>query len=49
MTGDETRQLPLRLPAPLYEQLRRAAFDARIPMNQIVIAALEKELGNEEH
>lgn len=48
MTADETRQLPVRLPRPLYEQLRRTAFEAMIPMNQIVIAALEKELGQDE-
>jgi predicted HicB family RNase H-like nuclease len=46
MTADDTQQLPVRLPRPLYEQLRRTAFEAGIPMNQIVIAALRKELGN---
>ena len=41
MTGD-VQPLTIRLPAPLYEKLRKRAFDQRIPMNQLVIDALEK-------
>jgi predicted DNA-binding protein len=48
MTQD-VQALTIRLPAPLHERLRRAAFDARVPMSQIVITAIEKELGNEDH
>ena len=48
MTADDTQPFLARLPAPLYEQLRRAAFERRIAMNRIVVAAIEKELGNED-
>lgn len=47
MTAGDIRQLPVRLPESLYEQLRRAAFETKIPMNQIIVAALKKELNGE--
>lgn len=44
MNEGEVRPVTIRFPAAIYEQLRKAAFDQRIPMNRIVIAAVEKEL-----
>ncbi len=46
---EDTQAITVRLPGPLYEWLRRAAFDRRIPMSQIVITAVEKEKANENH
>lgn len=37
--------MTIRLPLPLYEQLRKAAFEQRMPMSRIIITALEKQLG----
>jgi predicted DNA-binding protein len=42
---DETQALTVRLPKPLHERLRRLAYDTRTPMNQIVIDAIEAEIG----
>lgn len=38
----DTQPITCRLPEPLYEWLRREAFDTREPMNAIVITALEE-------
>jgi hypothetical protein len=38
----DTQPITFRLPEPLYEWLRREAFDTREPMNGIVITALEE-------
>jgi len=45
---EKVQALTVRLPEPLHERLRRAAFETRVPMNQIVITAIEKELRNED-
>jgi hypothetical protein len=44
MNDEEVRPVTIRFPVPVYEQLRKAAFDQRTPMTRIVIAAVEKEL-----
>lgn len=36
--------MTIRLPGDVYEQLRRAAFDRREPMNAIVAAAVREHL-----
>ena len=41
MTEDDTQALTIRLPKPTHEKLRRLAFEARTPMNQIAVAAIE--------
>jgi predicted transcriptional regulator len=41
MTEDDTQPMTIRLPKPTHERLRRLAFDARTPMNQIAVAAIE--------
>jgi hypothetical protein len=43
MAEDDTQAMTLRLPRLLHEWLRRTAFEQRKPMNEIVIAAIEKE------
>lgn len=40
--------MTIRLPSPLYEQLRKAAFEQRVPMTRIIVTALEKQLGAQE-
>jgi hypothetical protein len=42
----DTQSIPARLPLPLYGKLRQAAYDRQMSMNQIIVAALRKELGN---
>ena len=32
--------MTIRVPKPMYEQLRRLAYDAHKPMNEIVVAAI---------
>ena len=44
MTEDDTQALTIRLPKPVHETLRRLAFEARTPMNQIAIAAIITEI-----
>lgn len=45
MAGEGTTQpFPVRLPAPLYEQLREAARLENVPMSQIAVAAIEEYL-----
>ena len=44
----ETQTMSIRLPKDLYEQLRRAAFDRRVPMNAIITEAVRDELGKAE-
>jgi predicted transcriptional regulator len=39
MTGD-VQPMTIRLPGPTYEKLRRLAFEAHTPMNQIAVAAI---------
>lgn len=46
---EDTQAMTVRIPKPVYEWLRRTAFDRHIPMNQIVITAIEKEKANEDH
>jgi predicted transcriptional regulator len=41
MTEDDTQPMTIRLPKPTHERLRRLAFEARTPMNQIAVAAIE--------
>lgn len=41
MTEDDTQALTVRLPKSTHERLRRLAFEARTPMNQIAVAAIE--------
>lgn len=45
---DESQAMTIRLPSPLYERLRKAAFGQHVPMSRIIVAALEKELGARE-
>jgi predicted transcriptional regulator len=40
MTEDDTQALTIRLPRPVHEKLRRLAFEAHTPMNQIAVAAI---------
>jgi hypothetical protein len=42
---DETQPITFRLPADLYEWLRREAFETREPMNTIAVEALAAERG----
>jgi predicted transcriptional regulator len=44
MTEDDTQALTVRLPKSMHERLRRLAFDARTPMNQIAVAAIESAI-----
>jgi hypothetical protein len=37
---EDTQATTIRLPVPLYQRLRRQAFETNIPMNQIIIAAI---------
>lgn len=41
-----TQAFPARLPKDLYERLRRTAFEQRVSMNVIVVAAVERILGD---
>jgi hypothetical protein len=45
----DKQSFPARLPLPLYGKLRQVAYDRQMSMNQIVVAALEKELDNADH
>jgi hypothetical protein len=36
--------MTIRMPEDLYEQLRRAAFEARVPMNSLVTDGIEMKL-----
>jgi hypothetical protein len=40
----ETQAMTIRLPGELYEQLRRAAFEARVPMNALIVEGVELRL-----
>jgi hypothetical protein len=40
----ETQALTIRMPEDLYEKLRRAAFDARVPMNALINEGIELRL-----
>jgi len=40
----DTQALTIRVPEDLYEQLRRAAFEARVPMNSLVTEGIELKL-----
>jgi hypothetical protein len=46
--SDETQGFPTRLPRGVYERLRRAAFDHRVPMNVVVVTALDRFLDDPE-
>jgi triphosphoribosyl-dephospho-CoA synthetase len=36
--------MTIRMPEDLYEQLRRAAFEARVPMNTLINEGIELKL-----
>ena len=38
----DPQPITFRLPEELYEWLRRESFDTRVPMNTIVVTALEE-------
>jgi triphosphoribosyl-dephospho-CoA synthetase len=40
----ETQAMTIRMPEALYEQLRRAAFEARVPMNTLINEGIELKL-----
>jgi hypothetical protein len=44
MADTKTVPITIRFPADVYERLRKAAFDGRMPMNSIVVQATEAEL-----
>jgi len=46
--SDETQGFPVRLPKAVYERLRRAKFDHRVPMNVIVTEAVDRFLADED-
>jgi hypothetical protein len=46
--AEDEQAMTVRLPKPLYEQLRRAAYEAHKPMSQIVIAAVNAALKGEQ-
>jgi predicted HicB family RNase H-like nuclease len=39
----DTIQLTIRLPQDVYDQLRKAAFDQRVSMNALIIAAIRAQ------
>jgi predicted transcriptional regulator len=41
-TGQKFQAMTIRLPTDLHDWVRRTAFDARRPMNTIVVQALEE-------
>lgn len=36
--------MTVRLPEPVYEKLRREAFERRVAMNEVVVEALEEHM-----
>jgi hypothetical protein len=46
--AEDEQAMTVRLPKPLYEQLRRAAYEAHKPMSQIVITAINAALKGEQ-
>lgn len=48
MPNTEMRQLPIRLPAELYDTLKGVAYFTGRSMNQIAVAAIESYLETEE-
>ena len=44
MTPADTKVLTIRLPADLYDTLRKAAFDQHTSMNVLVTEAIRKQL-----
>jgi predicted HicB family RNase H-like nuclease len=40
----ESQAMTIRVPGDLYEQLRRAAFEARVPMNALINEGIELRL-----
>lgn len=47
--AEDTQAISIRFPPALYERLRRAGFDHRVPMNTIVVDAVEHALDAGEH
>jgi predicted HicB family RNase H-like nuclease len=41
--SEDAQALTIRLPADVYEKLRRAAFDQRTSMNALIIAAVRQQ------
>ena len=39
--GGKKQQLPTNLPEPVYDQLRKLAFDERVSMNTLILEGLE--------
>jgi hypothetical protein len=48
MTEPDVQALSIRFPTSVYERLRRAGFDHRVPMNTIVVGAVEQILDDSE-
>lgn len=48
MVEDDLQAMTVRLPRPLYEWLRRTAFERHVSMSQIIIAAIEHEKTEQE-
>jgi len=45
---EERQTLSVRFPPGLYERMRAVAFERRVSINSLVVAAVEKDLGEEE-
>jgi predicted HicB family RNase H-like nuclease len=43
----EPHQMTVRLPEPVYERLRREAFERRVPMNEIIVEALREHMAGQ--
>jgi len=44
----ESHQMTVRLPGPVYEKLRREAFERRVAMNEIIAEALREHLPDDD-
>jgi hypothetical protein len=40
----DSHAMTIRLPGPVYEALRREAFDRRVPMTEIITEALQAHM-----
>lgn len=49
MIEDGTQAMTVRLPVPLYEWLRRTAFEQHTSMSQLIIAAIKEKRDGQEH
>jgi len=43
----QVQAMTIRLPADLYERLRREAFEQRVSMTALIVRALDKDLGKD--